>query len=400
MPSTAKQAKTTALESVCTSPFTRVHGRPTRRNYETLKEEASALASKVEDINYTWSKNGTDDYGLLANILGADEYNELTNIDSYAIPLEPASYDPTITNATLTHKRKQKEEEWELVRTSWFIQKGFLQGIVDNLRDALDKQYYSQLKHCLMAYCNITLFQILEHLNKRWCPLDIQAKKVLKKEYYTKWDADKHLTAFGKCLNDDQRALVRSDVTIAGDNKLQFYLEEVYGSNCFDKQEMLTWEQQPTAMKTNYDLAQAYFERIVKATDTYKQNARGGTAGRNCYESTNQMVDARDKIRKYIQQLASTGASNVTDTADHAQMKEKLVTMETEIKKLTATIAVMTAKMSNNENCDPNIGANRDGGRERVTRRPQMKGLRNMGAYCHLHGFRPVGANHNSTTCN
>ncbi len=255
MPSTAKQAKTTALESVCTSPFTRVHGRPTHCNYETLKEEASALASKVEDITYAWRKNGMDDYGLLANILGTNEYNELTNIDSYAIPLEPTSYDPTITNAMLTHEHKQKEEEWELVRTSWFIQKGFLQDIVNNLHDALNEQYCSQLKHCLTAYRNITPFQILEHLNECWCPLNVQAKKVPKKKYYTKWDTDKHLMAFGKRLDDDQCTLVRSDVTIAANDKLQFHLEEVYNSNHFDKQEMLTWEQQPAAMKTNYDLA-------------------------------------------------------------------------------------------------------------------------------------------------
>ncbi len=126
MPSTAKQAKTTALESVCAIPFTRVHGRPNHRNYKTLKEEASALASKVEDITYAWSKNATDNYGLLANILGADEYNELTGIDSYAIPCKPASYVPTITNATLTHERKRKEVEWDLVCTAWFIRKGFL----------------------------------------------------------------------------------------------------------------------------------------------------------------------------------------------------------------------------------------------------------------------------------
>ncbi len=61
--------------------------------------------------------------------------------------------------------------------------------------------------------------------------------------------------AFRKCLNNDQCALVRSDVTIADNNKLQFYLEEIYDSNCFDKQEMLTWEQQPAATKTDYDLA-------------------------------------------------------------------------------------------------------------------------------------------------
>jgi hypothetical protein len=49
---------------------------------------------------------------------------------------------------------------------------------------------------------------------------------VLKKEYYTKWDTDEHLTAFRKHLDDDQHALVRSDVTIADKDKLQFYLEE------------------------------------------------------------------------------------------------------------------------------------------------------------------------------
>ena len=70
-----------------------------------------------------------------------------------------------------------------------------------------------------------------------------------------KWDPDGHLRAFGKRLNDDQRALVRLDVTIANNNKLQFYLEEIYDSNCFNKQEMLTWEQQPAATKTDYNLA-------------------------------------------------------------------------------------------------------------------------------------------------
>jgi hypothetical protein len=91
MPSTAKQAKTIALESIRAIPFTVVHGRPTCRNYKTLKEEAFALASKVKDITYAWSKNATDNYQLLANILGADEYNELTGINSYALPCEPAS---------------------------------------------------------------------------------------------------------------------------------------------------------------------------------------------------------------------------------------------------------------------------------------------------------------------
>ena len=119
MPSTAKQAETTAHEAVRATPFTRVHGRPTRGDYETLKDEASALASEVEDITYAWSRDATNEYGLLADILGADEYDELTSISTYTVPAEPASYNPAVTDATPTHTRKRHEEEWELLRTAW-----------------------------------------------------------------------------------------------------------------------------------------------------------------------------------------------------------------------------------------------------------------------------------------
>jgi hypothetical protein len=111
-------------------------------------------------------------------------------------------------STTLTHERKCKEEDWDLVCTAWFIRKGFYKGIVNNLRDALNKQYYYQLKHCLMAYFNITPFQILEYLNNRWCPLNIQAKNKLRKAYYLKSDSNEHLIACGKRLNDVQKTLI------------------------------------------------------------------------------------------------------------------------------------------------------------------------------------------------
>jgi hypothetical protein len=242
MPSTAKQAETTAYEAVQVTPITRVHGRPMQNNYKTLKSNTSALASEVEDITYVWSKSVTDNCGLLGNILCVDKYYKLTGISTYAIPEEPALYNLSINNATPTHKCKYNEEDWDLIRTAWFIRKGFLCGIVDNLRDALDKQYYSQLKHYLTAYRNVTPFQTLEHLNNCWCPLNVKAKKALQDVYSTKWDGDKHLTAFGKRLNDKQCTLVRSNVTIADEDKFQFYLEETYDSNHFDKNKMLDWE--------------------------------------------------------------------------------------------------------------------------------------------------------------
>ena len=85
MPSTAQAAETTAFKNVCSTPFTRIHGRPSWSEYKILKQEAATIASKVEDITYNWSCDaGTgNEYGLLAEIVGANEYNHQTGISTY-----------------------------------------------------------------------------------------------------------------------------------------------------------------------------------------------------------------------------------------------------------------------------------------------------------------------------
>jgi hypothetical protein len=109
---------------------------------------------------------------------------------------------------------------------------------------------------------------------------------------------------------------------------------------------MLTWAQQPQNTKTNFDLAKAYFEAIVKVTKTYEQNVGGGNAKHNKYESANQMADYGDKIREYIQKLASASAA-ATNSAANIQTKDKLSAMEDKIKKLHAIIQKMATKINN-----------------------------------------------------
>ena len=92
------------------------------------------------------------------------------------------------------------------------------------MRDALDKQYYKQLKHWLTKYRNVKPQEILQHLNNRWCPLDVMARKQIHDAYYTKWDKDQHLMAFGKRLDNRQEQLGRLSIVISNEDKLQFYL--------------------------------------------------------------------------------------------------------------------------------------------------------------------------------
>ncbi len=55
-----------------------------------------------------------EEYGLLADILGRDKYNNLTNIDIGDVSeQQPATYNPDIDDTTPMHQRKRIEEEWE-----------------------------------------------------------------------------------------------------------------------------------------------------------------------------------------------------------------------------------------------------------------------------------------------
>jgi hypothetical protein len=55
MPSTIKTLEQTTYDTVRSSSFTKIHGRPTQSNYKNLKKEASDLASELDDITYDWS---------------------------------------------------------------------------------------------------------------------------------------------------------------------------------------------------------------------------------------------------------------------------------------------------------------------------------------------------------
>jgi hypothetical protein len=92
----------------------------------------------------------------------------------------------------------------------------------------------------------------LEHLNSQWCPLNVHAKKNLRIAYYAEWDGKQHLTAFGKHLDEDQVCIKRFGITISNKDKLQFYLEQMYALNHFDKNEMTEWENKPETNKNDF----------------------------------------------------------------------------------------------------------------------------------------------------
>ncbi len=92
-----------------------------------------------------------------------------------------------------------------------------------------------------------------------------------------------HLTAFGMKLDKEQVRINRLGVIISN---IQFYMEQIYASNCFDKNEMVDWKNKPIHIKDDYNKAKLYFKGLVLDFKTYTQNS-GGDSSKMGYESAN-----------------------------------------------------------------------------------------------------------------
>jgi hypothetical protein len=127
---------------------------------------------------------------------------------------------------------------------------------------------------------------------------------------------------------------------------------------------MLDWERQATTTKTNYKLTKQYFEVLMKATNTYKQNAGSGTTGQSKYKSAKQLADCGKEIRNYITQIASAAAAN-NDHAANTQAKDtQFDTMLAQIKALTKTVAKLMANKGK-KNVNPNTNNGNKGNGKR-----------------------------------
>jgi hypothetical protein len=158
-------------------------------------------------------------------------------------------------------------------------------------------------------------------LNSGWCPLEVHTKKNLRIAYYAGWDVEQHPTAFGKRLDDNQVHIKCFGITISNEDKLQFYLEQIYASNHFDKKEMSEWENKPEAIKNNFNNTKTYFEGLIRDYKVYKQNS-GGSAGKHNFKSANQATKANcgNELCQYIVGIAQAAvkpeeqATNIRDS--------------------------------------------------------------------------------------
>ena len=145
--------ETSTYEQVTAAPFTRIPGKPSWQQKETLVEEAEDLTMLFR-VSYPWA-NG---HGLLAVIQGAKNYLA-TSGKNYVQPDRPENQHPdifvTIPRAPTQQQVKNLEAKNENWKRDYAVYSGFCRGCRENMMKALDAQYYDQLLERTFKYGRI-----------------------------------------------------------------------------------------------------------------------------------------------------------------------------------------------------------------------------------------------------
>ena len=113
--SSARQTQKAASDGAKEKKFTKINGRPNRKDYTRLCKEVQA-ASTQEYVPY----EGAEDNGYLAEILGSVKYTALTGLEYEKPEEKPSAIHPEIDEHTTDKDRTElKAVQAELIKAWW-----------------------------------------------------------------------------------------------------------------------------------------------------------------------------------------------------------------------------------------------------------------------------------------
>ena len=124
-------------DAVIKKTFTKIDGRPSRRNRDNLLIEVEKVLVCLIVPGFDWARK----YGLLAETREGTEWEQLTG----KVYEEPSNEEPTDTHPHIKKKWKEEKKErkkvkWDSYKTSCYKRFGACNTVCCNIRDVLDEK--------------------------------------------------------------------------------------------------------------------------------------------------------------------------------------------------------------------------------------------------------------------
>ena len=124
-----------------------------------------------------------------------------------------------------------------------------------------------------MGYNNKTVNSLLTHLKTTWCKIATLEKGKALGVFRAPWDMKSNITTYERHLYKAQLKCVDMGVKAPNSEKVQIYVQQMYGADIFTEKEFIEWEETKEEEKT-WAKAKTLFGALYKARRLYKSDMK------------------------------------------------------------------------------------------------------------------------------
>ena len=257
--------------------ITRLNGIITPESVDRLEDELGGVCTIIKTHHYTQGQK----YGHLASVIPQEEYRIVISDKTWirTAPVDPGAYSAAalgVGNAAA--QCDQLVAEHKQLQGSYTSYLGVKEAGKELILYAVGNDALAPLKKQYIGFGDSTILTMLDHLRQKTAIKMTKAQKYEYKTtgYNTPWDPTTSITAYFTLLDRFQILLTDRGISTSKAKKTMAAGAQMWQSELFTEDQMLSWENKPAADQTWVAL-QSYFtkkwlERKQYSATTAKQS--------------------------------------------------------------------------------------------------------------------------------
>jgi hypothetical protein len=257
--------------------ITRLNGIITPESVDRLEDDLGGVCTIIKTHHYTQGQK----YGHLASVILQDKYRIVISDEAWVrtAPVNPGAYSAAalgVGNAAA--QREQLVAEHKQLQGSYTSYLGVEEAGKELILYAVGDDALAPLKKQYIGFGDSTILTMLDHLRQKTAIKMTTAQKYEYKTtgYNTPWDPTTSITAYFTSLDRFQISLTDRGISTSEAEKTMAAGAQMWQSEMFTEDQMLSWENKPAADQT-WAALQSYFtkkwlERKQYSATTAKQS--------------------------------------------------------------------------------------------------------------------------------
>ena len=285
---------------------TKISGQPTDRDLTLLRKELVKIVAKEA------TSLGGGKHGHVGLLMKEDDYKKISNGGvEFVSPAHPGHHPATLSSVAGTREKQLLKHKADLME--YETCEGVTNAVKDLIEGAVDKEWLEEIDDETLGFQNVTILEMLEHLEDRGGDIDYIDIAEMRKEREAPWDTNEHIVTYfsgvqravkrltkAKVKSDEIELLANALMTIKESGEMEHALQE--------------WEKKDKADQT-WEKAKTYFSKEY----SNRRKHKGVEAKQAGFGAANQVTEEEiigEVTKELLQQVKSSESSELREIID------------------------------------------------------------------------------------